>query len=33
MKGKRFTRQPQDVVFKEKFSTVVDAKGKRIEKF
>jgi hypothetical protein len=33
MKGKRFTRKPQDVVFKEKFSTVVDSKGKRIEKF
>lgn len=33
MKGKRFTKKPQDVVFKEKFSSVVDAKGKRIEKF
>lgn len=33
MKGKRFTQQPQDVVFREKFSSVVDDKGKRIDRF
>lgn len=33
MKGKRFTLQPQDVVFREKFSTVVNAAGDRIERF
>jgi endonuclease YncB( thermonuclease family) len=33
MKGQRFTKKPHDVVFKEKFSTVVDANGKRIEEF
>lgn len=33
MKGKRFTKQPQDVVFREKFSSVVDEKGKRIDRF
>jgi endonuclease YncB( thermonuclease family) len=33
MKGKRFTKKPHDIVFKEKFSTVVDQKGARIERF
>lgn len=33
MKGKRFMKEPQDVVFREKFSTVVDAAGKRLEDF
>lgn len=33
MKGKRFALFPQDVVFREKFSTVVNAAGNRIEKF
>ncbi len=31
--GKTFTKQPQQIVFKEKFSTVVDAKGKVIKNF
>ncbi len=33
MKGKRFMKSPQDIVFREKFSTVVDANGKRLEHF
>jgi endonuclease YncB( thermonuclease family) len=33
MKGNKFTLQPQDIVFREKYSNLVDAKGKRIEKF
>lgn len=33
MKGKRFTLGPSELVFREKFSSVVDARGKRVEKF
>ena len=33
MTGKRFTLEPQEVVFREKFSSVVNAVGKRIETF
>lgn len=33
MKGKRFTLGPEELVFREKFSSVVDARGKRVEKF
>lgn len=33
MKGKRFLKEPQDVVFREKFSTVVNAAGKRLDDF
>jgi endonuclease YncB( thermonuclease family) len=33
MSGRRFTRQPQDVVFREKFSSLVDAAGQRLERF
>jgi len=33
MKGTKFTLQPQELVFREKFSTVVDPNGKKIEDF
>jgi endonuclease YncB( thermonuclease family) len=33
LSGTTFKAKPQDIVFKEKFSDVVDAKGKRIEEF
>ena len=33
MKGKRFQKQPEDVVFREKFSSVIDAAGKRLDDF
>ncbi len=33
MKGKNFTPKPHEVVFREKFSSLVDKNGKRIEKF
>ena len=33
MKGKRFLKRPEDLVFREKFSSVVDAAGKRIDDF
>ena len=31
--GRMFTADPQDVIFREKFSTLVDASGKKIERF
>lgn len=33
MKGTKFTVQPQDIVFREKYSNLVDAGGNRIEAF
>ncbi len=33
MKGKRFLKAPEDLVFREKFSSVVDAAGRRIDDF
>jgi endonuclease YncB( thermonuclease family) len=33
IKGTQFTLQPQELVFKEKFSTLVDGKGKVVEDF
>jgi endonuclease YncB( thermonuclease family) len=33
MKGKRFQKQAEDVVFREKFSTVVNSAGQRIDDF
>jgi len=33
MKGKRFLKEPQDLVFREKFSTMVNEAGKRLEDF
>ncbi len=33
MKGKRFGKQAEDLVFREKFSTVVNAAGQRIDDF
>ncbi len=33
LQGTRFTRLPQELVFKEKFSSVVDTQGRRLERF
>jgi endonuclease YncB( thermonuclease family) len=33
MQGARFTRAPHELVFKEKFSSVVDSQGRRLERF
>jgi endonuclease YncB( thermonuclease family) len=33
MKGSKFTLKPHEVVFREKFSSLVDKNGKKIEKF
>jgi endonuclease YncB( thermonuclease family) len=33
MKGNKFTAKPHEVVFREKFSSLVDKNGKKIEKF
>ncbi len=33
MKGKRFMKAPEDLVFREKFSSVVNAAGKRLDDF
>ena len=33
MEGNRFTVKPHDIVFREKFSSLVDKNGKKIEKF
>jgi endonuclease YncB( thermonuclease family) len=33
MKGSKFTLKPHEIVFREKFSSLVDKNGKRIEKF
>jgi endonuclease YncB( thermonuclease family) len=33
MKGKRFLKSPEDLVFREKFSSVVNAAGQRIDDF
>ena len=33
MKGNKFTLKPHEIVFREKFSSLVDKNGKKIEKF
>lgn len=33
MKGNKFTRKPHEVVFKEKFSTLIGKTGKKVDKF
>jgi endonuclease YncB( thermonuclease family) len=33
MKGKRFGKRPEDLVYREKFSSVVDALGRRLDNF
>ena len=33
MKGSKFKAKPHEVVFREKFSSLVDKNGKKIEKF
>lgn len=33
MKGTKFTVKPEEIVFREKYSSMVDGKGKKLEKF